>query len=514
MQTKIDFKKSLLRCLLVLLAVAVTVTMTPVNMEKAYGEEIRGDVLTVNDKSYTLAEIKGMDSVNAEFTYKNGSQTDFVKGVALSTLLQGCDENAAVTFANEDNYTISRQGMKVKDLAAANAVIAYQCGDSAEALADISDASKDYPDLPLGSFRLYTNNGKSPDKMIISIKVAESGSAGEDTPGTGGTEEKQYDLVITGNAIAADKYYTIQELKNDPGIVKMQGYEYSWTNKEGTDGKATVTGATVKNILEIAGIKTNYAKIRFEASDGYGKDFDVTEMYVEDMNKQIPMLAWKVDEVKTQRLIVGKNNIEDKNYSKWVDKITKIIVTVKSDEIQAPATLKAARASYNSVKLTWKAVDGADGYCVEKYDSKAKKFKEECDVTANSKTITKLNTGTEYKFRVKAYYSVDGVKTYSKATDVAKATPTLSKPAITKLTAGSKKITVKWTKVDGASGYKIYRATSKSGKYKLIKTVKSGKTTYYTNKSLTKGKKYYYKVKAYRNTASSSYSAVKYARAK
>ena len=84
-----------------------------------------------------------------------------------------------------------------------------------------------------------------------------------------------------------------------------------------------------------------------------------------------------------------------------------------------------------------------------------------------------------------------------------------------KLTAGSKKITVKWTKVSGATGYKLYRATSKSGNYKLIKTTTS---TYYTNKSLTKGKKYYYKVKAYRMVSGkkvySSYSSVKYCRAK
>lgn len=45
--------------------------------------------------------------------------------------------------------------------------------------------------------------------------------------------------------------------------------------------------------------------------------------------------------------------------------------------------------------------------------------------------------------------------------------------------------------------YKVYRATSKSGKYKLIKTTKS---TSYTNKGLAVGKKYYYKVVAYRSS--------------
>ena len=63
------------------------------------------------------------------------------------------------------------------------------------------------------------------------------------------------------------------------------------------------------------------------------------------------------------------------------------------------------------------------------------------------------------------------------------------------VTAGKKCATVKWSKVSGATGYKVYRATKKSGKYTCVKTVK---TTSYKNTKLTKGKTYYYKVRAYR----------------
>lgn len=50
-----------------------------------------------------------------------------------------------------------------------------------------------------------------------------------------------------------------------------------------------------------------------------------------------------------------------------------------------------------------------------------------------------------------------------------------------------------WTKTTNTSTYKVYRATSKNGKYKLIKT-----TTNYKYKDTTakRGKTYYYKVKA------------------
>lgn len=55
------------------------------------------------------------------------------------------------------------------------------------------------------------------------------------------------------------------------------------------------------------------------------------------------------------------------------------------------------------------------------------------------------------------------------------------------------KAKVSWKKVDGATKYTIYRATSKNGKYKQVGTAKSGS---YTDKTVKKGKKYFYKVVA------------------
>ena len=73
-------------------------------------------------------------------------------------------------------------------------------------------------------------------------------------------------------------------------------------------------------------------------------------------------------------------------------------------------------------------------------------------------------------------------------------------------------IKLKWDKVSGASGYVIYRSTSKSGTYSKVATVKSGSTKTYTNKSLKKSKKYYYKVRTYKTIGNiklySAYSTV------
>lgn len=90
---------------------------------------------------------------------------------------------------------------------------------------------------------------------------------------------------------------------------------------------------------------------------------------------------------------------------------------------------------------------------------------------------------------------------------------TPAKAAISSVTAGKKKATVKWKKVSKASGYYVYRSTSKNGKYKKVATIKKGSTVKYVDKKLKSNKKYYYKVKAYTTTsgvkAEGSFSKVK-----
>ena len=67
-----------------------------------------------------------------------------------------------------------------------------------------------------------------------------------------------------------------------------------------------------------------------------------------------------------------------------------------------------------------------------------------------------------------------------------------------------KNVTVSWSKVSDAKGYKVYRAASREGEdyrytsYKCIKTVSSKNTVKYTDKTVKPGKKYFYKVKSYK----------------
>ena len=62
----------------------------------------------------------------------------------------------------------------------------------------------------------------------------------------------------------------------------------------------------------------------------------------------------------------------------------------------------------------------------------------------------------------------------------------------------SHKITLKWTKNTKVTGYKVYRATSLNGTYKLVKTTTSKTATIKNHK---KGNTYYYKVFGYKKIA-------------
>lgn len=74
------------------------------------------------------------------------------------------------------------------------------------------------------------------------------------------------------------------------------------------------------------------------------------------------------------------------------------------------------------------------------------------------------------------------------------------------------KVKLTWEQLEGVDGYQIYRATSETGTYKKVATVKGDSTTSYINTGLTCGKTYYYKVRAYKKISGkyvySKYSAV------
>ena len=124
--------------------------------------------------------------------------------------------------------------------------------------------------------------------------------------------------------------------------------------------------------------------------------------------------------------------------------------------------------------------------------------------TATSYTNTGAKAGTTYYYRVKACNDA-GLSPYSNVVS--------GRATVTTLTMGhsasSGKPMLTWNAVSGATSYKVYRATSKSGTYSLLGTVTA---TSYTNTGAKAGTTYYYKVVAVKGTAVSDFSNIVTAR--
>ena len=165
---------------------------------------------------------------------------------------------------------------------------------------------------------------------------------------------------------------------------------------------------------------------------------------------------------------------------------------------------KVSSTSANAVKLTWKKSSGANGYVVYRYNTSTKKYGRIAKITSNIYTDKKLKSGTSYKYAVRAYKTVNGKELLSPSYPQL---TTSTNPATVsfKLSAGTKKATVKWSKITGASGYKVYYKTSKNGSWKTLKTC-NNKTTSYTKTGLSKGRIYYFTVKAYRTVGGKTYN--------
>ncbi|MBQ4531564.1 MAG: carbohydrate-binding domain-containing protein [Lachnospiraceae bacterium] len=130
-----------------------------------------------------------------------------------------------------------------------------------------------------------------------------------------------------------------------------------------------------------------------------------------------------------------------------------------------------------------------------------------------SYTNKNLNCGKTYYYIVKGYKNINNTATCIAESKVSSAKVIPVKATLKTAKLQNNKVTLKWKKENGVSGYEVYRATSKNGKYKKVKTITSSSKTTYADKNLKAGKKYYYKIRTYKTVNGKKvygeYSAVK-----
>lgn len=137
-------------------------------------------------------------------------------------------------------------------------------------------------------------------------------------------------------------------------------------------------------------------------------------------------------------------NASTKKYEKYKD-VTGTTCTIKGLEASTTYKFKVESLKFStqsssktlsrktsstgtSVKLSWSAVKGADGYRVYKYNSSTQKYEKYKDVLTTSCSVTKLKASTTYKFKVTPPKFSE-----QNTTDVisAKTTGKTSKPSVT-----------------------------------------------------------------------------------
>ena len=164
-------------------------------------------------------------------------------------------------------------------------------------------------------------------------------------------------------------------------------------------------------------------------------------------------------------------------------------------------------ASSGKIKIAWDEIDGAESYEVWRATTKNGTYKRISTTKKLSLTNTSTTAGNTYYYKVRALAADSTANSAyssikSRVCDLAQVTIQLSNRA------SDGAITIQWEAVEGASGYQVYRATSKSGSYTCLGT--TSKTTY-NNTSGTAGKTYYYKVRAIcdNENATGAFSEVK-----
>ena len=189
-------------------------------------------------------------------------------------------------------------------------------------------------------------------------------------------------------------------------------------------------------------------------------------------------------------------------------------VVSRTCDLKQVTGLKAATvASSGKIKLTWSGVSGADKYYVYRATSKNGTYKQVKTTTNKYWTDTTAVAEKTYYYKVKAVSTANSAANGAFSSKVSKVCD-LAKPVISvsRNSSGDPKVT--WKKVTGADKYYVYRATSKSGTYKKVKTTTN---KYWTDTTAVAGKTYYYKVKAVSTAtsdANSAFSAVKNCTAK
>ena len=178
---------------------------------------------------------------------------------------------------------------------------------------------------------------------------------------------------------------------------------------------------------------------------------------------------------------------------------TEILANVSALPKSSIRKIKSSRCS--SLRLSWNAVQYADGYQIFRSTSRKKGYTLIADTKKTSYSDNTVVPGRKYYYRIRAYArSRYNDIVYSPYSQVKNQTLKPEKAQIRSLKKkSSKTYLLSWRKVPGADGYEVFRQIS-GKKWELFKRIKRTGTLK-LKLSLASKKDCFYRVRAYKKTA-------------
>ena len=167
--------------------------------------------------------------------------------------------------------------------------------------------------------------------------------------------------------------------------------------------------------------------------------------------------------------------------------------------------LGADSQTTSSIDLSWDEAGDAHNYIVYRYNNDTQSYKRVGSTTNTSFSDSSLDSGSDYKYKVRCYWTIGGTKYYGKYSDII---TTSTKPnkvsGVDFEVRNSTNLTLSWDSVKGATKYRIYKYDKTSNSYKKIDEV-DGNTTTYKVTGLTSATEHSFKVRAVRTSNGSTY---------
>lgn len=166
-----------------------------------------------------------------------------------------------------------------------------------------------------------------------------------------------------------------------------------------------------------------------------------------------------------------------------------------------------------SISLDWSFASDAMGYRVYRYNPETESYQKVADTQEPCYEDTGLEPGTEYKYKVRCYWTIGGTRYYGTYSDILTVGTKPEKVADLRLqTRMANSITLQFDPVENADGYRVYKYNSTSGAYEKVGDITDPAVTSYKVSGLTSCTEYKFKVRAYKTIGGTkywgSYSAV------